>query len=103
MILITAILIFKVNELARLASFIHCNAGWHWLIDTTRFLIKIIDLDDHMSNKHLFIDLEYTDYKEKKDLKTPDAYVFTDMIFKRKVDDDFQIQLKKNSLLTVGF
>ncbi|ACN93073.1 hypothetical protein BBU118A_H15 (plasmid) [Borreliella burgdorferi 118a] len=33
--------------------------------------------------------------RKKKDLKTPAAYVFTDIIFRRKVDDDFQIQLKK--------
>ncbi|WP_215535749.1 hypothetical protein [Borreliella bavariensis] len=41
--------------------------------------------------------------QRKKDLKTPAAYVFTDTIFRRKVADDFQIQLKKNSLLTVRF
>ncbi|WP_162532984.1 MULTISPECIES: hypothetical protein [Borreliella] len=48
-------------------------------------MINIIDLDDHTRNKHLFIDLEYTNYKEKKDLKTSAAYVFTDTIFRRKV------------------
>ncbi|WP_161635091.1 hypothetical protein [Borreliella garinii] len=52
-------------------------------------MINIIDLYGDMSNKHLFIDLEHTNYKEKKDLKTSAVYVFTDTIFRRKVDADF--------------